>query len=271
MFESRNSAGGTEKLPCSENFRIPSWSFDIEGHAKKCVERYRNEVCCENCHMYTLKLFWNAYTWQELDDLIFYGQWTNLQDRSQNGPKHVTNAWIDWFHTFIILVNTNNIVMWVILPNNADWDGFKTLTSREILKSRNPLQVEHCAFFEVIRLFQSVFFFFWRWERSYPQSKSNRLKKRNLTPRESQNGPPTPRQLWRVWGPSAPVPPLRSKRDMANARTELQASREPHLRSQACLTRGAQHLWLVPGLRWGHLTQELGGTPQTTSHRQPPA
>ena len=40
MFESRISAGATEKLPCSENLRIFSWSYDIERHAKKCVERY---------------------------------------------------------------------------------------------------------------------------------------------------------------------------------------------------------------------------------------
>ena len=40
MFESRISAGGTEKLPHSENIRISSWSYDREGHAKKCVERY---------------------------------------------------------------------------------------------------------------------------------------------------------------------------------------------------------------------------------------
>ena len=40
MFESRISAGATEKLPCSENNRISSWSYDMEGHAKKCVERY---------------------------------------------------------------------------------------------------------------------------------------------------------------------------------------------------------------------------------------
>ena len=44
-------------------------------------------------------------------------------------------------------MNTNNIVMWVILPNNADWDCFKTLTSREILRIQNPLLEEHCAFF----------------------------------------------------------------------------------------------------------------------------
>ena len=83
MFESQISAGGTEKLPYSENLRISSWSYDMEGHAKKCVER-----CCElqtrrlnnstkyqlhasmtttsrkkkkhlleNCHKYALKLF----------------------------------------------------------------------------------------------------------------------------------------------------------------------------------------------------------------------
>ena len=40
--------------------------------------------------------------------------------------------------------------------NNADWDCFKTLTSREILKIRNPLLEEHCAFLEVIHLFQKV-------------------------------------------------------------------------------------------------------------------
>ena len=40
MFESRISAGGTEKLPLPQNLRISSWSYDMEGHAKKCVERY---------------------------------------------------------------------------------------------------------------------------------------------------------------------------------------------------------------------------------------
>ena len=40
MCESRISAGRTEKLPYSENLGISSWSYDMEGHAKKCVERY---------------------------------------------------------------------------------------------------------------------------------------------------------------------------------------------------------------------------------------
>ena len=40
MFVSRISAVRTEKLPYSENLRISSWSYDMEGHAKKWVERY---------------------------------------------------------------------------------------------------------------------------------------------------------------------------------------------------------------------------------------
>ena len=52
MFESRISAERAEKLPCSENFRISSWSFDMEGHAKKCVERY-----CELSNKTTQQLY----------------------------------------------------------------------------------------------------------------------------------------------------------------------------------------------------------------------
>ena len=51
-------------------------------------------------------------------------------------------------------MNTGNIVMWEILQNNADWDCFKTPILREILKIQNPLLEEHCAFLEVIHLFQ---------------------------------------------------------------------------------------------------------------------
>ena len=52
MFASRISAGATEKLPCSENLRISSWSYDMEGHAKKCVERY-----CELANKTTRQLY----------------------------------------------------------------------------------------------------------------------------------------------------------------------------------------------------------------------
>ena len=126
-FESRISAGGTEKLPCSENFRISSWSSDMEGRAKKCVERYcelankstqqlykvstpciddhhlqrKIEICrrtvtsmLSNCsEMFFLARF--GKTW--------YGQWVNLHDRLQNGPK-LDDQFV-WC----------GIVMWVLL------------------------------------------------------------------------------------------------------------------------------------------------------------
>ena len=52
MFESRISAGGLEKLPFPQNIRISSWSYDMEGHAKKCVERY-----CELANKSTQQLY----------------------------------------------------------------------------------------------------------------------------------------------------------------------------------------------------------------------
>ena len=120
------------------------------------ISKKKNWNRWENCQKYALKLFWNAYTWHQLEDPIFYGQWTNLHDRSQNGPKPVTNAGIVWSLTFITHVNTNSIVMWVILQNNAGWDCFKTPILREILRTQNPLLEEHYAFLEVIHLFQQV-------------------------------------------------------------------------------------------------------------------
>ena len=68
-----------------------------------------------------------------MEDPTFYGQWINFHDQSQIGPKPVTNA--DWFHTFIIHVNSNRIVMWETLPNNPDWDCFKTQILQEILRT----------------------------------------------------------------------------------------------------------------------------------------
>ena len=52
MFESRISAGRVEKLPFPQNIRISSWSYDMAGHAKKCVERY-----CELANKTTQQLY----------------------------------------------------------------------------------------------------------------------------------------------------------------------------------------------------------------------
>ena len=52
MFESRISVEATEKLSCSENLNISLWSYDMVGHAKKCVDRY-----CELANKTTQQLY----------------------------------------------------------------------------------------------------------------------------------------------------------------------------------------------------------------------
>ena len=47
-----NFSGRNRKLPYSENLRISSWSYDMEGHAKKCVKRY-----CELANKPTQQLY----------------------------------------------------------------------------------------------------------------------------------------------------------------------------------------------------------------------
>ena len=65
MFESRISAGATAKLPCSDNLSISSWSYDIEGHAKKCVERY-----CELANKTTQQLYKVSTPWNDDDHFL---------------------------------------------------------------------------------------------------------------------------------------------------------------------------------------------------------
>ena len=96
MFESLISAGAMEKLPETKATEKPDaetifpWSYDMEGHAKKCVVRcfelankttqevHKVATPCidainsrkkkwdllENCHKHALKLFSNAYIWR---------------------------------------------------------------------------------------------------------------------------------------------------------------------------------------------------------------
>ena len=52
MCESRISAVRSEKLPSPQNLRISSWSYDMAGHAKRCVER-----CCELANKTTQQLY----------------------------------------------------------------------------------------------------------------------------------------------------------------------------------------------------------------------
>ena len=113
MFESRISAGATKKLPGWEkpDAKTVAWSYDMEGHAQTCAERYcelakqksgsrspkfqvpawmitwsnrKSLNQLENYHMYAHILIWNACTWHELVDQPYYGLSINLQEQSQN-------------------------------------------------------------------------------------------------------------------------------------------------------------------------------------------
>ena len=90
----------------------------------------------ENWLQFAHKLFWHVCIWLALGHLIFYGLWTNLLVRSQNGPKLVTNVWRVWTRTFIIRKNTGNIVMWETQHNIANLDCSVTLVLQETLKTQ---------------------------------------------------------------------------------------------------------------------------------------
>ena len=181
MFESRISAERTEKLPYSGNLRISSWSYDMEGHAKKCVERY-----CELANRTTQQLYKVSIPCTEdhhfkEEDLKSVGELSKVCSQivlkclylarigklgilqSVNKLARSITKWtkacdkrLNRFISYITPVNINSIVMWVIPQNNAGWDCFKTPILREILRIQNLLRVEHCAFLEVTHLYQKV-------------------------------------------------------------------------------------------------------------------
>ena len=130
----------TEKLPCSENLRVSSWSYDMEGHAKKCVERYCELVKQDGST--TLQSI-NSMPWRpsfqrrriEIRGRIVKSMLSNCSGmliplprigRSRYSMaseqtckihhKMDQSLWqtpdLDWFHIFITHVNTNNILMW---------------------------------------------------------------------------------------------------------------------------------------------------------------
>ena len=153
----------------------------MAGHAKKCVERYcelANKTtqqlykvstpCIDDhhfkeeetksvgelsstCSQIVLKCLYLArigrpdILWSVNKLARSITKWTKACDKRLN--RLIS-------YIFITRVNTNNIVKWEILLSDADSDCFRTLTSREILKIRNPLLEEPYAFLEVIHLFQ---------------------------------------------------------------------------------------------------------------------
>ena len=82
MFESRISAGWLAKLPFPQNLRISSWSYDMVGHAKKCVERY-----CELANKTTQQL--HKVSIPRIDDHLFKEEETKSVGELSSTCSHI--------------------------------------------------------------------------------------------------------------------------------------------------------------------------------------
>ena len=129
-----NFRGVCREITIPSNVRISSWSYDMAGHAKKCVERY-----CELAN----KTIQQLYKIPCIDDLPFQRK----EMKSVRELSHVCSQvvlkylyltrigkpdilWVvnqlarsilEWTKAFDNrLDRSNNIVMWVILLSNAD-------------------------------------------------------------------------------------------------------------------------------------------------------
>ena len=180
MFESRISAEGLEKLPFPQNLRISSWSYDMAGHAKKCVERYfelankttqqlykESTPCIDDhhfkeeetksvgelsntCSQIVLKCLYLArigrpdILWSMNKLARSITKWIKTCDKRLNrliSNVHHTCEYKQYCH----VGNT---------ANNADWDCFRTLTSAGDLEDSKSTSDKHYAFSELIHLFR---------------------------------------------------------------------------------------------------------------------
>ena len=150
MLESRISAGTTEKIRCSENLRISSWSYDMEGHAKKCVERYcelankttqqlykistpriddhhskeeKNWNPWEKCQKYALKLFWKGLNLARIGrpDILMVSEQTCTIDHKMDQSLWQTIMSFDLLHSSCMWIQT-------VLPCGKHCQTMKTGT-----------------------------------------------------------------------------------------------------------------------------------------------
>ena len=123
----------------------------MAGHAKKCVERYwalANKTsqqfykvstpCIDDHHFKEEQKSMGelSKTCSQIDLKSLYLTRIGRPDIlwSVNKLARSITKWTKACDKRLIRLISYSTVMWVILPNNADWDCSKTLTSREILK-----------------------------------------------------------------------------------------------------------------------------------------
>ena len=124
------------------------WPFRESKHILESIHRRTVYSLLTNCS----EMFVFGSCW-ETRYFVFCEQTCSC---GHNGQFFVTNAWRVWSRTFIVQVNSDNLVLWETQHNSADLDCFKTLILQETLKTQNQHQEESCPFSEVTRLCQEV-------------------------------------------------------------------------------------------------------------------
>ena len=134
LLESKNGAHGN------------SWSYDMEGHARKCIERYcelANETIGQMQQVSTPCFDDHQFRKEELatvDELSKVCSqivlkcciWHVLVVRhtgtsSHKMQEHVTNAWLASLRTCTTRVITCNTLMWEIRHSIVDWNCLRVL------------------------------------------------------------------------------------------------------------------------------------------------
>ena len=153
MFESRISAGGTEKLPHFENLRFSSWSYDMEGHAKKWVERYceiANKTTQQHYNVSTPCICWRLS--QVCSQIVLKCLYLARIGRpdilcSVNKRARSITKW-----TKACDKRLNRLISYI--HHTCEYKQYCYVGNTLILRIQNPLLSEHCAFLKVIHLSQ---------------------------------------------------------------------------------------------------------------------
>ena len=132
MFESRISAGGTEKLPYSENRRISSWSYDMEGHAIRIVGMVHPIKSNQN-----LRVFWKPVNpqdcvWKNLYRIIMK---TILQEKE---TIHYKNYYL--VHKFIPMPQAMKIPA-AKTAVDKEWEKLEKISAWNLTKVRSKKEV----------------------------------------------------------------------------------------------------------------------------------
>ena len=172
VFESRISAGATEKFQRwqTPHAQTAAWSYDVEGHAQKCVKRYcelanknveqqalswmityssrKNSTQLENCQKFVHKLSFNCLylaligrpdtLWSVNKLARSVTKWTQACDRRLGSL----------ILTFITQTISDSMIMWETRNSIADWVCFTTQILLEILRTQSQPPDVSCVFVE---------------------------------------------------------------------------------------------------------------------------